>query len=520
MLSRTVRAFALGASVLLATAPANAQEAAAPARGPTIHLSQATLRDKIRGGWAGQTIGVTFGGPYEFRFNGTMIQDYVPLRWRGAALRESYRDNPGLYDDLYMDLTFVDVLEREGLDAPASSFARAYAGAGYMLWHANQMARYNILHGISPPQSGAWRNNPEADDIDFQIESDFIGLMHPGMPNSAARLADRVGHVMNAGDGWYGGVFVSAMYTLAFTESDPERIVTEALKTIPAASTFHRTIADVVRWHRQYPADWRRAWFELQRTWAEDIGCPDGVFQAFDIDAKINAAYVALALLYGGGDFGRSVDIAARSGQDADCNASTVAGILGTVLGYDGIPAGWREGLADVEPIDFKYTSISLNRVYDLSFRHALAAIARAGGRIGASDVEIPREIPLPVRLEQNFEGHVPVAQLPLARRVADSTTFAFDGIGFTVAGEARSLDGRSYVLLADLVIDGERVETVELPTDFTTRRYVPFFRYELPRGHHAVTIRLRNPDAHAALALERVIVYDSPGSARAAARR
>lgn len=75
-------------------------------------------------------------------------------------------------------------------------------------------------------------------------------------------------------------------------------------------------------------------------------------------------------------------------------------------------------------------------------------------------------------------------------------------------------------MLLADLVIDGARVETVELPTDFTTRRYVPFFRYELPRGHHSVTIRLRNPDAHAALALERVIVYDSPGSARAAGRR
>ena len=49
-------------------------------------------------------------------------------------------NNPGLYDDLYMDLTFVDVFEKYGLDAPVEYFANAYARAGYMLWHANQAA--------------------------------------------------------------------------------------------------------------------------------------------------------------------------------------------------------------------------------------------------------------------------------------------------------------------------------------------------------------------------------------------
>ncbi len=47
----------------------------------TITISKDVVKDKIRGGWAGQTIGVTFGGPYEFRFNGTFIQDYQPLLW-------------------------------------------------------------------------------------------------------------------------------------------------------------------------------------------------------------------------------------------------------------------------------------------------------------------------------------------------------------------------------------------------------------------------------------------------------
>ncbi|MCU0379838.1 MAG: ADP-ribosylglycohydrolase family protein [Chitinophagaceae bacterium] len=90
------------------------------------------LQDKIRGGWAGQTIGVTFGGPYEFRFQGTFIDQYQALQWDTSLVRKNMLDNPGLYDDLYMDLTFVDVFEKYGLDAPVDSFAQAFARAGYM----------------------------------------------------------------------------------------------------------------------------------------------------------------------------------------------------------------------------------------------------------------------------------------------------------------------------------------------------------------------------------------------------
>ena len=110
----------------------------------TKTLSKNVLTDKIKGGWAGQTIGVTFGGPYEFRFQGTFIGDYQPLLWYNGYLKSTMVDNPGLYDDLYMDLTFVDVFEKYGLDAPLDSFANAYANAGYMLWHANEAGRYNI----------------------------------------------------------------------------------------------------------------------------------------------------------------------------------------------------------------------------------------------------------------------------------------------------------------------------------------------------------------------------------------
>src|SRR5678815_805737 len=117
----------------------------------TITISKQQLQDKIKGGWAGQTIGVTFGGPYEFQFNGTFIGDYQSLKWYDGYLKNTMINNPGLYDDLYMDLTFVDVFEKYGLDAPVDSFANAFAHAGYMLWHANQAGRYLSLIHISEP---------------------------------------------------------------------------------------------------------------------------------------------------------------------------------------------------------------------------------------------------------------------------------------------------------------------------------------------------------------------------------
>lgn len=84
-------------------------------------ISKEKLMDKIKGGWAGQTIGCTYGGPTEFKYNGTMIQEYVPIVWPDGYIKWWYENVPGLYDDVYMDLTFVDVFDRLGLDAPVDS---------------------------------------------------------------------------------------------------------------------------------------------------------------------------------------------------------------------------------------------------------------------------------------------------------------------------------------------------------------------------------------------------------------
>jgi hypothetical protein len=468
----------------------------------TITITKQQLHNKIKGGWAGQTIGVTFGGPYEFRFNGTFIQNYQPLLWNDGFVKHNMLNNPGLYDDLYMDLTFVDVFEKYGFDAPVDSFANAFANAGYMLWHANQAARYNILNGIKAPKSGHWKYNPHSEDIDYQIESDYAGLMSPAMPNTASAISDKIGHIMNYGDGWYGGVFIGAMYSLAFVSSDINYIVTEALKTIPEQSTFYKCIADVIAWHKKYPDDWHQNWFELQKKWSDDMACPDGIFKPFNIDAKLNSAYVVLGLLYGNGDFTKTLEVATRAGQDADCNPSSAGGVLGTILGYDKIPDYWKASLKEAEDIDFKYTTISLNKVYEIGLKHALHNIGKNGGKINGDNITIAAQLPVAVKLEQGFPGIFPVLDVNMYKPGFDEVSFDFEGTGFVLAGSAEKKSDKDpdHIFEAEMYMDGKKIETAKFPTSFTTRRLELFWQYELPKGKHTISIKVLNPDSRYSL--------------------
>lgn len=486
-----IKQFKCIAALMLAGAIVSCQPGQESKLAETVSMSKQQLLDKVKGGWAGQTIGVTFGSYTEFKHNGTLIQDYQPIPWYDGYIKKTMEVWPDLYDDIYMDLTFVDVLERVGLDAPVDSFAHAFAHADYNLWHANQAARYNILHGVK--ESGHWLNNPHADDLDYQIEADYAGLMNPGMANSASEISDRVGHIMNYGDGWYGGVYVGAMYSLAFVSDDVNFVVTEALKTIPRQSKFYRCIADVIDWHKQYPDDWKQTWFEIQKKHSEDIGCPDGVFSPFDIDATINAAYIVLGLLYGEGNFTKTLEISARAGQDSDCNPSSAGGILGTMLGYDKIPEYWKMGLKEAEGIDFKYTSLSLQKIYDISFSHAIQMVERNGGTVTGENVVIKVQQPVAVRLEQSFEGMYPVARVPFHNPEIGEVSFEFEGTGFALRGEAARQTGitEDSAIKATLYIDGKKIETADFPTAFRYRRHDLFWCYQLPKGKHQVQVKV-----------------------------
>ena len=478
-----------------------------------VTLSKEVLMDKIKGGWAGQTIGCTYGGPTEGRYPGTMIQDYVPIVWPDGYIKWYYDNSPGLYDDVYMDLTFVDVFNRLGLDAPVDSFAMAFAKAGYPLWCANQAARYNILNGIMPPASGHWLNSPHADDIDYQIEADYAGLMSPGMPNTASEISDKIGHIMNYGDGWYGGVYIGAMYTLSFISDDIEFIVTEALKTIPEQSKYYQCMSDVIKWHKEYPDDWKATWFECEKKWSSDVGCPGGVFVPWSIDAVINSAYVIIGLLYGEGDFFKTIDISTRCGQDSDCNPASSGGIIGTILGYSKIPEYWMKNLREVEDMNFAFTDISLNKTYQMSFNQALQVIEREGGQVTGDQVTIVCQQPKTVRYENGFEGHFPTEKISIRKNLDPSAQFDFEGIGFVVRGGVRC-DDRSYVALVEVLVDGQLFETAKLPVENLTRRLEVTWKYQLPKGKHNVSLKWLNPRADATINASEAIIYaDAPAA-------
>jgi hypothetical protein len=490
------------------------------------------LQDKIKGGWAGQTIGVVYGAPVEFKYQGSIIPATQNIPWREGYVKYWWDKKPGLFDDIYTDLNFVAAFEKHGLNVSMDTIANHWARTAYHLAHANQASRYNILNGIMPPQSGNWKNNPHADDLDFQIEADFIGLMTPGMVNSATEIADRVGHIMNSGDGYYGGVYVSALYSMAFVSNDATEIVEQAIKTIPEKTKFYDCIADVIKWHKQNPNDWQATWFELQKKWNNDVGCPKGCFLSFNIDAKINSAYVTIGLLYGKGDFTKSIDIATRCGQDADCNPATVGGVLGVMLGYSNIPAFWLKPLQEIEPLNFEGTTTSLAKAYELSYKHATEMIKLAGGTVDSNKIVIPYQEPVAVAFEQNFENTFPIFRDRFDQSFTDELSYDFVGNGYIFYGnlvknskiDKGYIDRVSkrvgsemfglaepddpYVAELEVYIDGKLDEKVKMPMKSTSRRLEPAWKYQLTEGKHNVRLKWINPKPEYEIRINDIMIY------------
>ena len=335
-------------------------------------------------------------------------------------------------------------------------------------------------------------------------------MLYPGGVNKAAALSDRIGHIMNYGDGWYGGVYTAAMYCLAYVCEDIPTIVTEALKTIPEGTKFHSTIADVIKFWKQYPKDWKQCWFEVTNRHANDVGCPEGVWNGFNIDATINSAFVVIGLLYGGGDFLRTMDIATRCGNDSDCNPASAAGILGVMYGYDAIPDYWKKGAERIKDYPFPYTSLSLEQVCQANLD--LVSEAFDCNDSDANCIYFDVEKPEPVRYEQSFEGIQPVDKRVLKKAFTTSVDLPFRGCGIVVEGSVRKTGHAddSYVARVTALLDGQEVEQFTMPIDYITRKYEIFSNYDFPQGEHILTLRLDNPHPDYELYASEMVVYDA----------
>jgi hypothetical protein len=442
-------------------------------------ISPKTLKDKIAGGWAGKMIGVTYGAPTEFRAQGSTFDDSI--HWTPKDISGSMWQ-----DDIYVQLTFMMTMDKYGINAPSKKFQEMFAKAGYMLWHANVQARKNYYDSIFPPASGSPEFNPHADDIDFQIEADYLGLMCPGMPVTASGMANKIGHIMNYGDGVYGGIFVSALYTQAFFENNLSVIIDNALKSIPAESDYAQMISDVIALHRHYSSDWENAWSELQAKWGDDHFCGSG--GSFNIDAKLNGAYIVMGLLYGEGDPMKTLEISTRCGQDSDCNPSSAMGVLGVVLGFDKLPREMKEGVKIMADSLFINTDYSFNKAVENTNNYALKLISENGGKAAGNEITILKQVPVEPPLEISFpdvltnrkisvfdgdswtfsgnwktltkpgwQGSGPVKQSKFSGNHGDFVEISFAGSGISIDGNWCK-DGGS----ADLYLDGNFIRTID----------------------------------------------------------
>lgn len=369
---------------------------------PVRRISVAEYRDRMAAGWIGQMAGVGWGGPTEFRYRGEIIPEDKMPRWKPAMVNQFHQD------DIYVEMTFVRTLELHGLDVPIRQAGIDFANSGYPLWHANRAGRDNLRAGIAPPDSGHPKFNKHADDIDYQIEADFSGLIAPGMPNVVIELGETFGRLMNYGDGLYGGQFVGAMYAEAFFEDDPVKIVEAALACIPRQSQYAECIRDVLAWYKEAPGDWRKTWKRINDKYHLNpdyrrFSCsgPRGVF---NIDAKLNGAYIVMGLLYGRRDPDKTIVIATRCGQDSDCNPSNAGGVLFTTIGRSKLPKRFTCKLNEKEV--FSHTEYNFARLVEVCEKLARQAVLQQGGKIerdasGDEVFVIPRTAPAPSKLRQ-----------------------------------------------------------------------------------------------------------------------
>lgn len=363
-----------------------------------VTLTEEEILDKMKGGWIGQMVGVAWAAPTEFRWAGQLMPQSNMPGWKPATINDAFNQ-----DDLYVEVPFLDSMKKYGYDCNPKLISQAFRKTTFFMDHANMQARDNLNSGIQYPDSGHYLYNYHSDDIDWQIECDFLGMMYPGMVNKAAEHAFELGHIMNYGDGVYGGVFVTAMHAAAFTAESVEDIVKAGMKVIPEGTQFRMLIDDVMASYKAGDS-FEENWAMLEEKWAPTDLCAR-LQGPSNIDAKLNSGYIMLGLLYGEGDFAKTIILSTRCGQDSDCNPSSAASILGNFYGASGLPEAYTKGL-DADGTKFATTSYTFNDMVELNYTIMKEAILDNGAKETEGGFVIKKDNKYtPVKFEQWPDG-------------------------------------------------------------------------------------------------------------------
>ena len=284
--------------------------------------------DKVYACWIGKNIGGTMGTPYE---GGRHLNDIKGFVTEANVVLPN--------DDLDLQLIWLYAMEQNGPEAINSAMLGEH-WISFISPHWNEygIGKANMKRGIRPPMSGDyvndWNNSNGA-----WIRTEIWACTAPGMPYVAAKNAVADASVDHgAGEGTYAAAFVCAMQSAAFVISDLRKCIEIGLSAIPERSRMAKSIRLVLKLY-----DEKKTWVEARNTILEansDIG--DGWFEA-----PSNVSYAVIGLLWGEGDFKKSMITAINCGDDTDCTGATVGATLGILNGTSTIPEDWRAHIGD-----------------------------------------------------------------------------------------------------------------------------------------------------------------------------
>lgn len=295
--------------------------------------------ERLYAGWLAKIIGIRLGAAIE--------------GWTYEKIQRTYGElvnYPVDYNDFAADddsngpLFFLRALLHKPKDRPmvAQDVADAllnYAPYehGFFWWggygvSTEHTAYLNLRHGIPAPRSGSVAQNGAAvaEQIGGQIFIDTWGLVAPGNPELAAKLAWEAASVTHGDNGIYGGVFIAVCISLAFVEKDIKVILKKALSYIPVDCEYARVVKAVIDYHQKQPNNWRDCFHYIHTNFGYD---------KYPGNCHIipNIAVMILSLLYGNKDFSDTINICNMCGWDTDCNVGNVATIIGVLVGVEGI---------------------------------------------------------------------------------------------------------------------------------------------------------------------------------------
>lgn len=496
-----------------------------------VEISQQQMEDKVKGAWAGKMIGVMYGRPMEFMVSDTIFTDSI--HWKPEFVKAAL-----LEDDLYGQMNFMNTMEIHGQDVSLDTLAKNFAYAEFALCHANLQGRKNYFDGIPAAELASPKYSIHCEDIDFQIECDFIGFSNPCMPQSSNKMCEKVGAIMAASDGMYAGMYITAMQTMAYHNSNIEEIAEEALKAIPTECGYAACVRDVIDTYKADPEDWFKAWKMLNTKWAPyDVCTPD---YTFNIDAKLNGAYVVMGLLYGKGDWFKTMEVTVRCGQDTDCNTATAAAVLGIIDGYDAIPDTLKSYIPQMADEKFSFTNYSYNNAVATTLNFIKENVENNGGKVDADKYVIKVQQPVAPQYEPGFPtikmtnmvqmsdadswklygnwedfvyGSGDEDLYKVSTTPGDSLVTTFNGGGVALLGSWSPESG-----MGEVFIDGNSVKTfdsyyVDNVGKFGGNRAYLFYVFDLPQGEHTlkvVNLPKNSPRSTGnKIYVERMLVYE-----------